>query len=548
MARTRPFKSILDLGFLQHGTPSSGSHQSLMARKASKAASHQTDSLPADQSANIQRNPSKKRAPEPETETWRKRARPSTQKTVPKSEEESDLDEVDGIKAPSKSKASPRKRVKEEADQEELPEKSRESGKADKKPRTPSKRKTKDEQAGTKAVDAGDQSKDNKPKKRRKTKEEKEAESMPLADRTLASLHRIGAHVSSAGGCHNSITNALHVGGNSFALFLKSQRKWENPPLKPEHVSAFHDLLSKHQFDATKHIVPHGSYLVNLAANEKAKADQAYAGFIDDLKRCEQLGIVLYNFHPGNTNGLPRDEAIGRVAAQLDRAHKETAARGAVVTLLENMAAPPTANNLGATFEDLRDIIGLVEDKERIGVCLDTCHLFAAGYDLRTPEALEETLRRFDETVGFQYLRALHLNDSKGMFRSHRDLHQNIGLGFLGLRAFHAVMNEPRFHGLPMVLETPIDRKDDRGKDVEDKGIWAKEIKLLESLVGMDAEGEDFKKLEKGLADAGASERKKLQEQFERKEAEKSETSKKGKKGKKNAKRSQESEDEDSEG
>ena len=175
-------------------------------------------------------------------------------------------------------------------------------------------------------------------------------------------------------------------------------------------------------------------------------------------------------------------------------------------------------NIIGSTFEDLRDIIAQVEDKTRIGVCLDTCHVFAAGYDLRTPTAFRKTFDEFDKIIGMKYLRALHLNDSKAPFGSHRDLHQNIGLGFLGLRAFHNVMNEPRLEGLPMVLETPIDRKDpETGKDVEDKSIWAKEIKMLEGLIGMDAEGDEFKALEKELADQGAEERKKQQEVFERK-------------------------------
>lgn len=175
-------------------------------------------------------------------------------------------------------------------------------------------------------------------------------------------------------------------------------------------------------------------------------------------------------------------------------------------------------NVIGSTFEDLRDIIALVEDKKRIGVCLDTCHVHAAGYDLRKPAVFKQTLDDFDRIVGINYLCALHLNDSKAPFNSHRDLHQNIGLGFLGLRAFHSLMNEPRFEGLPMVLETPIDRKDEEtGKDVEDKGVWAREIKMLERLTGMDADGDEFKALEKELAEKGAEERAKYQEQFERK-------------------------------
>ena len=261
------------------------------------------------------------------------------------------------------------------------------------------------------------------------------------------------------------------------------------------------------------HILPHGSYLVNLAQEDAGKATQAYNAFLDDLNRCESLGIRLYNFHPGWTGSQLRSSAIARIAKALNRAH---AATKTVTPVLETMAGG--GNVVGSTFEDLRDIIALVDDKKRVGVCLDTCHVHAAGYDLRTPTAFKKTMDDFDKIVGMKYLRALHLNDSKAPFGSHRDLHQNIGLGFLGLRAFHNVMTEPRFEGLPMVLETPIDRKDDEtGKDVEDKGVWAREIKLLEGLIGVDVDGEEFQAMERELADKGAEERAKYQEQFERK-------------------------------
>lgn len=349
--------------------------------------------------------------------------------------------------------------------------------------------------------------------RKRKTKEEKEAEAMPLAARSNGLRMFIGAHVSCAKGVQNTVTNCVHIGGNAFAMFLKSQRKWENPPLQDEHKDLFMSNCGEHKYDASSHVLPHGSYLVNLAQEDAEKATQAYDAFLDDLHRCEALGIKLYNFHPGSTGGHPRPSAIARIAKALNRAQLATKT---VIPVLETMAAG--GNIIGSTFEDLRDIIALIDDKKRIGVCLDTCHVFAAGYDLRSPNAFKKTLESFDKIVGMKYLCALHLNDSKGPFDSHRDLHQNIGLGFLGLRAFHNVMNEPRFEGLPMVLETPIDHKDpETGKDVEDKGVWAREIKLLEGLIGADTESEEFKVMEIDLAGRGAEERKKLQEQFDKK-------------------------------
>jgi AP endonuclease-1 len=202
---------------------------------------------------------------------------------------------------------------------------------------------------------------------------------------------------------NNAVTNAVHIGANSFALFLKSQRKWANPPMAPEAKDLFISNCSHHGYSAGEHALPHGSYLVNLAQADKEKAEQAYGAFVDDLKRCDALGIRLYNFHPGSTGGEPRQAAIGRIAAQLNRAHGET---GSVVTVLENMAGG--GNVIGSTFEDLRDVIALVEDKSRVGVCIDTCHAFAAGYDLRSPEAFRATFDSFDKIVGNSYLRAFH--------------------------------------------------------------------------------------------------------------------------------------------
>ncbi|PHH80251.1 hypothetical protein CDD80_2274 [Ophiocordyceps camponoti-rufipedis] len=356
-----------------------------------------------------------------------------------------------------------------------------------------------------------------RPAKRTKTKDQAGEVAM-LSERTsvssLVKAMHIGAHVSAAGGVHNSVTNAVQIGANAFALFLKSQRKWASPPMTTEARDLFASGCKEHGYSASQHALPHGSYLVNLAQADEAKAAQAYGSFLDDLERCEQLGIKLYNFHPGSTLGDARPAAIARIAAQLNKSHKATKT---VVTVLENMAG--SGNIIGSTWEDLRDIIALVEDKERVGVCIDTCHAFAAGYDLRTPEAFEATMKSFDKTVGTKYLKAMHLNDSKAPLGSNRDLHANIGTGFLGLRAFHSIMNNDTFANMPLVLETPIDRKASDGKTIEDKQVWADEIKLLEGLIGMDPEGDEFKAKETELQEKGADERGRIQGQVDKKSA-----------------------------
>ncbi|KAK5734654.1 DNA-(apurinic or apyrimidinic site) lyase [Elasticomyces elasticus] len=361
-------------------------------------------------------------------------------------------------------------------------------------------RKVKDEDE----VDENGEPIEKKPKAKRKSKADKERElvEMPLAARTIGHKLLIGAHVSAAGGVQQSILNSVHIGANAFALFLKSQRKWENPPLLDSACTAFHANCTTHTYDANA-----------------TRTTQAYNSFIDDLKRCERLGITLYNFHPGTDQCSDRPKAIAHLASNINRAHAETRK---VVTLLETMTAG--GNTIGCSFEDLASIISLVTNKDRVGVCLDTAHVFTAGYDLRTPEAFKSTMDELEKVVGFKYLRALHLNDSKAPFRSNKDLHANIGTGFLGLRAFHNIVNEHRFAGLPLVLETPIEVRDDdgilvkdeKGKEQEDKGIWAREIKLLESLMGMDVESEEFLDLERSLARKGEPERRRLEEQIER--------------------------------
>ena len=271
---------------------------------------------------------------------------------------------------------------------------------------------------------------------------------------------------------------------------------------------------------------------MNLAHTDATRTTQAYDSFVEDLSRCQKLGIKLYNFHPGNSASSTHEEAIAHIAGNLNRAHADPST-GTVITLLETMAS--LGNTIGSTFEDLASIISLVNDKSRVGVCLDTCHVFAAGYDLRTPETYSATISAFDKVIGLKYLKALHINDSKAPLGSHRDLHANIGTGFLGLRAFHNIVNEPRLWGLPMVLETPIDVVAADGKKDEDKGIWAREIKLLESLVGMDIDSKEFMELEESLQKQGIKEREKVQDQVGRKKAKdaKGKTKGKGKRAKK---------------
>ncbi|KAH7100546.1 xylose isomerase-like protein [Auriculariales sp. MPI-PUGE-AT-0066] len=286
----------------------------------------------------------------------------------------------------------------------------------------------------------------------------KKAEEEVILPPRVESDWKIGAHVSAAGGPQNAVLNAAKIGAGAFALFLKSQRKWVSPAYKPQDITAFHAAMKEHNY-APEHVLPHGSYLLNLGNPDEAKRNQSYTCFLDDLRRAEQLGLLLYNFHPGSTVGAcTREQSIANIAASLNRAHKETSR---VVTVLENMAGQ--GNVIGSQFEDLRDIIALVEDKTRVGVCLDTCHTFAAGYDIRTRK----------HSIGVQYLRGMHLNDSKFDLAGKKDRHENMGIGKIGLRAFSFIANDTRMRNIPLILETPCE--DDTGPN----GVWAVEVAAL---------------------------------------------------------------------
>ncbi|KAG8856064.1 hypothetical protein FRB96_006631 [Tulasnella sp. 330] len=276
---------------------------------------------------------------------------------------------------------------------------------------------------------------------------------------------KIGAHVSAAGGLENAVRNAASIGANAFALFLKSNRKWENPPLTETSIKRFRSRLTALQYESSL-ILPHATYLINLGHPITENREKGYRAFVDELRRCEQLGLTLLNFHPGGTVGqISKEECIRNIAACLNRAHREVTI---VVTVIECMAGHK--NVVGCDMRDLADIIALVDDKSRVGVCLDTCHMFSAGYDLRTKEEYEKTMISFDSIVGFSYLKGMHLNDSKVPFGSRKDQHENIGVGSIGLMSFGHILSDIRVKNLPLILETP-------GFDCQT--VWSKEIEIL---------------------------------------------------------------------
>ncbi|MFQ5659059.1 MAG: deoxyribonuclease IV [Gammaproteobacteria bacterium] len=275
----------------------------------------------------------------------------------------------------------------------------------------------------------------------------------------------IGAHVSAQGGVENAPLNAQAIGARAFALFTKNQRQWQAKPLTAGSITAFKTNL-KTAGISPEHILPHDSYLINLGHPEKEALEKSRHAFLDELQRCELLGIQLLNFHPGShLKKIPEKECLKRIADSVNWALQQT---DEVIGVIENTAGQGT--NVGYRFEHIAQIIEQVKDKSRIGVCLDTCHTFTAGYDLRTPEACRKTFAEFDEAVGFDYLRGMHLNGSKAAFASRVDRHHSLEQGELGLAVFDFIMNDDRFSDMPMVLETI------------DSDLWADEIALLYSL------------------------------------------------------------------
>ncbi|HGX92558.1 MAG TPA: deoxyribonuclease IV [Candidatus Tenderia sp.] len=275
-------------------------------------------------------------------------------------------------------------------------------------------------------------------------------------------MKRVGAHVSAAGGVENAPLNAQAIGAKAFALFTKNQRQWVAKPLTSKSITAFKANLETVGI-APEHVLPHDSYLINLGHPEEAGLEKSRHAFIDELERCAQLGLPLLNFHPGaHLRKISEEVSLNRVAESINIALDKT--RG-VTAVIENTAGQ--GSTLGYAFEHLAHIIDRVEDKSRVGVCLDTCHTFVAGYDMRTRETCEQTFAEFERIVGFSYLRGMHLNDSKPALGSRVDRHHSLGHGELGLEVFRYIMNDNRFEEIPMVLETI------------DETRWPEEIAML---------------------------------------------------------------------
>ena len=272
----------------------------------------------------------------------------------------------------------------------------------------------------------------------------------------------IGAHVSASGGVENAPLNAHAIGAKAFALFTRNQRQWKSAPLSKKSITLFKERCEEFGYKA-EHILPHDSYLINLGHPEAEGLQKSREAFLDEMQRCEQLGLDRLNFHPGShLNKIGVEECLTRIAESINWSLDQTSG---VCAVLENTAGQ--GSNLGHTFEQLAYIIDKVEDKSRVGVCIDTAHTLAAGYEIRTVESFTDTFKKFDEIIGFSYLRGMHINDSKKELATRVDRHDSIGKGYMGLTTFDLLMKDPRFDHIPLILETP------------DETVWAEEIASL---------------------------------------------------------------------
>ncbi|KPK80525.1 MAG: endonuclease IV [Bacteroides sp. SM23_62_1] len=276
----------------------------------------------------------------------------------------------------------------------------------------------------------------------------------------------IGAHVSASGGVENAPANAVKIGAKAFGLFTRNQRQWVSKPLTKESITSFRDNCEKYGY-APWQILPHDSYLINLGHPEPAGLKKSREAFLDEMKRCEQLGLDRLNFHPGShLNQISEEKCMKIIAESINISLDKTTG---VTAVIENTAGQ--GSNIGYSFEQIRFIIDHVEDQSRVGVCFDTCHGYTSGYNIKDPGGYNQTFQEFDEVIGFNYLKGFHLNDSKKELGSRVDRHDQIGKGLLGEEVFRRIVNDSRFDEIPMILETP------------DEELWGKEILLLYSLI-----------------------------------------------------------------
>ena len=275
----------------------------------------------------------------------------------------------------------------------------------------------------------------------------------------------IGAHVSSSGGVENAPLHAKEIGAKAFALFTRNQRQWRSSPLSAKSITLFKERCAEFGF-APEHILPHDSYLINLGNPDAEGLTKSREAFLDEMHRCEQLGLKLLNFHPGShLNKMEPEACLALIADSINWTLAQTEG---VTAVIENTAGQGT--NLGYTFEQIATIIEQVEDKSRVGVCIDTAHTLASGYEIRTAEGFADTFRTFEEVIGFHYLRGIHLNDSKKELSTRVDRHDSVGKGVMGMELFRMLMQDSRFDNIPIILETP------------DESLWAEEIRLLYAL------------------------------------------------------------------
>ena len=272
----------------------------------------------------------------------------------------------------------------------------------------------------------------------------------------------IGAHVSVQGGVSNAPLEAREIGAKAFALFTGNSNRWVSKDPSDDEIAKFKSNCELYGYKPEV-ILPHDNFLINLGSPDKKTLALSRKSFLDEIRRCELLGLSMLNFHPGShKNEFSEEECLDRIAESVNISLEKSSG---VTAVLENVAGQ--GSNVGYSFQQLAHIISKVEDKSRIGVCIDTCHAYSAGYDLKTEEGYNKTWEEFDKIIGFKYLKALHLNDDKREHGSRIDRHAELGKGTLGLEFFSRLMNDPRFDGIPLILETP------------NEGIWAEEIQWL---------------------------------------------------------------------